>query len=138
MIIEEIRAITSGRSELRKFGILIGVVLGLLALWWLWRGKEGGYALLMGAAALLAVGLTMPRLLKPLYLPWMTLAVLLGWLMTRVILILLFYLVVTPLGLLARLCGTVFLTADFDRTAQSYWIARKDVPADRTRYENQF
>lgn len=138
MLIEEIKAIKSGRSELRKFGITIGLVLGFLALWLLWKEKEGGAGLLVSAAAFIALGLTFPLSLKPIYLLWMTVAALLGWLMTRVILIVLFYLVVTPIGLLARLCGKDFLNTGFDRTAPSYWIVRKDSASDRKRYENQF
>ena len=77
-------------------------------------------------------------LLKPLHKLWMTLAVLLGWLMTRIILIVLFYLVVTPIGLLARVCGKDFLNRDFDRKVNSYWIPRKTIPFDRKSYERQF
>ena len=44
-----------------------------------------------------------PRALVPLYKPWMRLAEALGWLNTRILLILIFYLVVTPIGLVLRL-----------------------------------
>jgi hypothetical protein len=68
----------------------------------------------------------------------MTLAVLLGWLMTRIILTILFYLVVTPIGLLAKLSGKDFLNRKFNREAQSYWIPRKATTTDKRNYENQF
>ena len=138
MIIEEIKNIQSGKRELRQFGITIGVVLGLLGSWSLWRNKEGGYLLLIIATLFLLLGLTLPRLLKPLPKLWMTLAVLLGWLMTRIILTILFYLVLTPIGLLARLSGKDFLNRKFNREAQSYWIPRKAATSDKRNYENQF
>jgi hypothetical protein len=68
----------------------------------------------------------------------MTLAILLGWLMTRIILIILFYLVVTPIGLLAKLSGKDFLNRKFNREAQSYWIPRKATTTDKGNYEKQF
>ena len=40
MIIEEFKKIKSGRRELRKFGITVGVFLGLLVGWFLWREKD--------------------------------------------------------------------------------------------------
>lgn len=138
MIIEEIKNIKSGKKELRQFGITIGAVLGFLGVWFLWQDKEGGYVLLSSAVVLFALGFILPLLLKPLHKLWMTLAILLGWLMTRIILIILFYLVVTPIGLLARLCGKDFLNKKFDRKVNSYWILRKVTPFDRKSYERQF
>ena len=138
MIVEEIRNIKSGKSELRKFGITIGIVLGLLGMWFLWRGKGGSYSLLVSSIVFLSLAFICPLLLKPVQKLWMSLAVLLGWLMTRVILIILFYLVVTPTALLARLCGKDFLNTKLDRNAKSYWITRKVTTSDKKSYENQF
>ena len=138
MIIEEIKNIKSGKRELRQFGITIGLVLGLLGFWFLWRNKEGGSLLLIAATLFLALGFIMPRLLKPLHKLWMTLAVLLGWLMTRIILTILFYLVVTPIGLLAKVSGKDFLNRKFNSTASSYWIPRKAITPEKRNYENQF
>ena len=138
MIVEEIQNIKSGKKELRQFGITFAVVLGFLSFWFLWRGRDEGYVLLIISIVFLALGLFLPNLLKPLQKLWMTLAVLLGWLMTRVILIILFYLVVNPIGLLARLCGKDFLNKKFDSKADSYWIPREATTPDKKTYENQF
>jgi hypothetical protein len=138
MIIEEIKNIKSGKKELRQFGITIGVVLGLLGAWFLWRGRDGSHFLIITAIVFFTLGVIVPLVLKPLHKLWMTLAVLLGWLMTRIILIILFYLVVTPIGLLARVCGKDFLNRGFDRKVKSYWIPRKTPPFDRKSYERQF
>jgi len=138
MIIEEIKNIKSGKRELRQFGITIGFVLGFLGSWFLWRDKEGGSLLLIIATLFLLLGIILPNLLKPLHKLWMTLAVLLGWLMTRIILIVLFYLVVTPIGLLAKLSGKDFLNRKFNRDAQTYWMPRKAATPDKRNYENQF
>jgi len=138
MIIEEIKNIKSGKRELRQFGITIGLVLGLLGSWFLWRNKEGGSLLLIAATLFLSLGFILPRLLKPFQKLWMTLAVLLGWLMTRIILTILFYLVVTPIGLLAKVSGKDFLNRKFNSNASSYWIPRKAITPEKRNYENQF
>jgi hypothetical protein len=138
MIIEEIKNIKSGKRELRQFGITIGLVLGLLGSWFLWRNKEGGSLLLIAATLFLSLGFILPRLLKPFQKLWMTLAVLLGWLMTRIILTILFYLVVTPIGLLAKVSGKDFLNRKFNSDASSYWIPRKAITPEKRNYENQF
>ena len=138
MIVEEIKKIKSGKRELRQFGITISLVLFLLGSWLWWTGREEGNTLFIIATLLLSLSLVLPRILIPLQKLWMTLALLLGWLMTRVILITLYYLVVTPIGLLAKLCGKDFLNRKFDREAQSYWIPKEPSPPGKKKYENQF
>jgi hypothetical protein len=138
MIIEEIKSIKSGKRELRQFGITIGIVLGLLGLLFLWREKEWFSYLLIVSIVFLSIGLVLPLLLKPVHKIWMVLALLIGWLVTRVIIIVLFYLVVTPIGLLARLFGKDFLDTKIDRDVNSYWIPRKTIKVDKRNYENQF
>ena len=54
-------------------------------------------------AAFAIAAVVYPKALLPLYRPWMKLAEALGWLNTRIILILVFYLIVTPIGLVMRL-----------------------------------
>lgn len=78
------------------------------------------------------------KLLRPIQKIWMSLGFLIGWIVTRVILIILFYLVITPIGLLARMLGKHFLDTEFNRNTDSYWIAREPVGLDKRSYENQF
>lgn len=138
MIIEEIKNIKSGRSELRKFGITMGIFLGLLGgLSW-WRANDYYSYLFILSIAFLLFGLAMPMLLKPIHKIWMTLAILMGWLMTRIILSVLFYLVVTPVSLLTRLFGKDFLGLRFNNDADSYWIPREGVKKHKSEYEKQF
>jgi len=138
MLIEEIKNIKSGKAELRKFGITVGIVLGVLGGLLLWRGREYYSYFLVASSILIVSGLLFPRILLPLQKAWMTIAVVLGWFMTRLILGILFYLVFTPIALIARAFGRGFLELKMDRERKSYWIYREDRPFDRKRYENQF
>lgn len=138
MIIEEIKNIKSGKIELRKFGITIGITLAFLAGLFLWRKSNYYSYFFIVSAVFLFLGAVMPILLKPIHKVWMPIAVVIGWVMTRVILIVLFYLVVTPIGLLARLFGKDFLSRKFDKATGSYWIVRKSTGFDKKSYENQF
>jgi hypothetical protein len=126
VILEEIRQIQSGKRELRQFGFTMGIVLGLLGGWFLYRGREHAIYWLIAAGLFLLLGAVLPAALKPLQKAWMALAVVLGWVMTRIILGALFYLVVTPVGLIGRLCGKRFLETRFrEETVQSYWLKRE-------------
>ncbi len=138
MLLEELKNIKSGKSELRKFGLTIGIILGLLGGLFLWRGKPYYPYFFIPATALIVLGLAIPQSLKPIYKIWMSIATLMGWFMTRVILSILFYLVVTPISLTARLSGKQFLDVKTDDSQTSYWNYRETKEFEKESYEKQF
>jgi hypothetical protein len=138
MIIEEIKNIRSGKKELRQFGIIICIACGLLGVLLWWRGKTYYSYSFIIAAAFLFLGFTLPAALKPFHKAWMTISILMGWLMTRVILIILFYGILTPIGLIGRLCGKDFLDIKLNKNTPSYWVLRGKQEYDKKSYEQQF
>ena len=137
-MIEEIKNIKSKKSDIRKFGITIGLFLMVIAGLLFWRGKESFEILLISGLVLCVLGLTMPVVLKPIYWVWMVLATILGWIMTRVILSLLFYMVITPIGMLSRLSGNKFLDLKWDKSKATYWNYRTTKQRNNEDYEKQF
>lgn len=124
-------------SETRKFGITIGIALGVLGGLFLWRDKAV-YPYFFGVSGLLILlALAAPASLAPFQRGWMRLGECLGWVMTRLILTTLFYGLVTPLAVVARLLGKDFLDMKFDRKADSYWIAKNTAGEREDRYERQ-
>jgi len=138
MIIEQIKRIKSGKRELRNFGITMAVALAVIGSILLWRDSQNFKYLFYIAAAFLLLGLAAPIVLKPLQKLWMTLAIAMGWVMTRVILLVLFYLVFTPVGLTARLFGKKFISTSFDPDADSYWITKEKTAPESGNYEKQY
>jgi hypothetical protein len=129
------------RARLRRFGVTIGLafwVLGALVLWrhraWLPIPALFGA---LGAALLLLAGLA-PVWLRPIEWAWMKLANALGWVMTRVVLGVIFLLVFTPAGLIRRLLGKDPLELRFDHRAASYWHARTEADPSPERMEKMF
>jgi len=138
MIVEEIKNIKSNKSDLRKFGITMAVVLMLLGGLFFWKEKGYYFYFLIFAAAFIISGLALPIVLKPVHKVWMTISIILGWIMTRVILSILFYLVVTPTRGLARLFGKQFLDLKIDKNINSYWISKQEQKLNKADYEKQF
>ncbi|MCB0316432.1 MAG: hypothetical protein H6628_05900 [Calditrichae bacterium] len=138
MLIDEIKHISSTRQDLRKFGLTVGIFLLILAAVAFWFGKSYVLYLLLPGLALLLSGLIFPQILKPLQIAWMTLAVIIGWFMNRVILGILFFSAFTLIGLIARLVGKQFLDVKWDTAADSYWHYRKPQPFEKSHYEQQF
>lgn len=138
MIFQQIKNIKSGKKELRTFGITMAVILGVIGGFLIWRGSDYYPHLLVIAGLFLISGLAAPVILKPVHKIWMTISIVLGTIMTAVILLLLFYLVFTPAGLIARLFGKQFLQWQFRAEADTYWIPKEAASPDKTHSERQF
>ena len=134
----DLKKLRTGARDLRKFGLTVGGVFILLGVLLLLRHRSS-YSSFLGAGVLLvAFGVIWPRALKYIYIAWMALAFTLGFLMSNVILTLFFFLLVTPIGLLARLFQKDFLARKWNKEERSYWIpCGKEVKTAET-YERQF
>ncbi len=127
------------RSDLRKFGITMTVALVLIGALLLWRDKSYYVYSFVIAGAFLSLGLAAPALLKPVYTAWMRLAIVLGEVMSTLILMVLFYAVMTPLALILGLCGKTPLSIRFQRdSSQTYWIKRDETNLTLDDYKRQF
>ena len=126
------------KNQLRKFGITVGAVFGLLGALLCWRARDYYYYFLILCGAFIIPGVIAPMTLKPVEKVWMSAAKCMGWVMTRVVLSILFYFVLTPTGLIAKLFRKDFLDLKFDRNAESYWISKEHAIAGKERHENQF
>jgi len=138
MILNDFKELKTGPRELRNFGLLVGGVFAALGLLALVRGKGVYPWLLTPGLVLVILGAIAPRVLKYIYLAWMGLALALGFVVSHVILTVFFFLVITPIGLIARLAGKDFLRLKLDRQAKSYWIPRERRKKGAEDYERQF
>ena len=125
-------------AELRKFGLTVGGAFAILgAISW-WRGHELPPRVLWTVAGLLIVpGALYPAILGPVQRAWMAFATVLGHINTRIILTVLFYLVMTPVGLILRLFRDPLDRSLRDRR-DTQWIKRESGPIEPERYERQF
>ena len=100
-------------------------MLAAISTYALIRGNSVYTILYPVAGAILLAGLIIPVLLKPIQKVWMTLAILMGWLMTRVILTVTFYVIFTPIGLISRIFGKDFLNTKRKKEAEmSFWTIK--------------
>ena len=135
---QQINDLKTDTPNLRKFGLLVGGVAMLIGLILLLRHKTNYPYLLWPGAVLIAFGAVWPRALKYPYIAWMTMAFVLGFVMSQVILTLFFFLLVTPISVLARLAGKDFLNRKRDLQATTYWIPREAKAKTSASYEQQF
>ena len=106
---EELNSIKSSRKDLKNFGLIIGFILLIIGVFLFFREKDSFiYFFSIGSILIILGGIT-PVILKPIYKIWMIFAVIIGWIMTRVILSVLFFSIITTIGIFTRLIGKDFL-----------------------------
>ena len=137
VMIEEIKNIKSAKSDLKKFGITIGIILMIIAGFLFWKEKESYQIFLTVGIILFVLGILVPAILKPIYWIRMIFATILGWIMTRLILSLLFYVIITPIGLISRFFGKQFLELKWDKSRETYCNYLHD-NTERFNCEKQF
>ncbi len=128
----------SFRAE-REFGLVVGGVFVLLGGWWLYRGKfvNAAHVTLPLGTLLIIFGLLWPRALVLPNRAWMLLAEGLSFVTTRIILGLVFFLVMTPIGVVKRLSGWDPLSRRGARSA-SYWKPYSERQRDPRHYEKMY
>ena len=121
-------------SSNRSFGIVFFVVFLLIALYPLTYGGEIRIWSLIISIIFLILGLLNSKILAPLNKIWFKFGILLGKIVSPLIMGIIFFLVVTPIGLLMRLLGKDLLNLKYNRN-KSYWIEKN---GPKSKMKNQF
>lgn len=114
-VTETLRSFRPSSRQLRYFGLILGALIAILS-----QAERadavGGSA---AGAAIAALALALPGTIEPLWRALMAITLPIGWVVSRLILIALFYLVLTPLSFLLSLTGRDILK--LKRGGESYW-----------------
>jgi len=135
---DDFKNIRTDNKAIRDFGILIGIILLIIAGILFYKERASYELIIFFGIAFIGLGLGKAIILKPFYSIWMYFAVVLGWLMTRLILGLLFYIVVSPISLILRLFGKEFLDLKTSSLNRSYWNYKDNDSISHQNYEKQF
>lgn len=121
----------------RSFGLTVGGVLAAVGLFSLWRGHEVRAEIVAAiSAALIVAALVRPASLALIARVWGRVGHALGWVNSRILLTVLFFLVIWPVGFVSRLFGSDPL--DRRRRARSFWTDYSARLRDPKHYERMF
>ena len=111
-------------SSNRSFGLVFFVVFLIISLWPL--TSEGGIRIWSAIISLvfLILGLMNSKLLTPLNQLWFKFGMILGAIVAPVVMGIVFFLVVTPIGLTLSIMGKDLLNKKYDKKKETYWIKR--------------
>ena len=133
----DIRRNPSAR-ELAWFGVIAFAFLGVVGtLAWRAGFPLAARGVWIGAVLLVAVYYAVPPLRRPVFRAWMAATFPIGWTVSHLLLVIIYYGIVTPVGMVLRITGHDPMGRRFDATMASYWVAAK-TPRDVSRYFKQF
>lgn len=117
-------------KQLRHFGLIVGGIFALIGLWPLVVRGDGPRLWALALTAALAVpALVLPRSLTYVHRVWMAAGEALGWINTRIILSVIFYGLVTPMGIVMRRFGHDPMQRGFEPGLATYRVAKAPRPA---------
>ncbi len=132
------RAGPDGKSSDRSFGIVFAVAFSIIALWPLWSREPVRLWGLIVAAVFLGTAVIRPQMLALPNRLWLRFGALLHGIVSPIAMGVVFYLTVTPVGMLMRLLGKRPIPLRFDRDKGSYWIERDPPGPTPDSIKNQF
>jgi len=138
MIKQEIKNIKTDSKTIRNFGLILSGILTLFSAISFWKGGHGYQFLFPVALVIFFSAIFFTRALKIIYLPWMVVATLIGWVITNLILTIFYFLVITPIAVMAKLLGKDLLKQKIDPQATSYWVHREKTTFSKEDFEHQF
>ena len=112
------------KSSNRSFGIIFFIVFLLISVWPIMDGQEPRVWSLIISLIFLILGILNSKILTPFNLAWIKLGEILGRFIAPVVMAVIYFLIVTPIGLLMRIIGKDLLNIKFSQNS-SYWIKRE-------------
>ena len=121
-------------STNRSFGIVFFIVFLIVSLWPLLNNDQIRYWALFVSILFLLLGIINSKVLTPLNKIWFKFGILLGKIVSPVVLAIIFFLVVTPTGLIMRMLGKDILKLKKNKN-KTYWIKKEN---NLSNMKNQF
>ncbi len=119
-------------GQLRKYGLIMSSAFGVITVLLVLRGRAVWVYTAVPSAVFLIFALAFPKALSPVEKYWMKLASVMGFVMTNVLLVLVYIFAIVPTGLILRLLGKNSVRRGFQRNLNSYWIdVDPDGPSSR-------
>ena len=124
-------------KDLRQFGLIVGSIFCVIGLWpAIVRSEDPRFWSLVLGGTLVVLGLALPKSLKHIHSGWMKIGHVLGTINTGIILGIIYYTLITPMGVIMRLMGKDSMHRVLVKDATTYRVVR--APRARHHMRNQF
>jgi len=118
------KKIINKKKSNKSFGILFFIVFLIIGFWPLTNGEEIRFWSILISLLFLILGFLNSKILTPLSYAWIKLGLFLGKFITPIVMAIIFYLIISPFGVVIRLFGKDLLMKKYSKKS-SYWIKRE-------------
>lgn len=124
-------------AQFARYWFPLFYITGGGLVWWKFSAPRVAWSVWGAGLGLSLVGLFIPRFIRFLLVGISVVTYPIGWVVSHLLLGLIFYGLVTPIGLLMRWCGRDPLQRKFDAEVKSYWVSHQPA-SDTSRYFKQY
>jgi hypothetical protein len=124
----------SKKNSNKSFGFLFFLVFLTIGLWPLMSSESIRIWSIILSVIFLTLGIINSKILNPFKKGWIKLGELLGRIIAPVVMFAIFFLIVTPIGLLMKLLGKDIINLKFNKKIKSYWIPRKAIKSMKRQF----
>ncbi|MBU1215106.1 MAG: hypothetical protein KKF58_00390 [Gammaproteobacteria bacterium] len=122
----------------RSFGMTFVVLMIGVTIWSFYKQEHFAYWWGLATALLFSITMLSPKLLTPFNRFWMWLGLLLGKIVSPIVIGVMYFILIAPVGIAMRIAQRDALRLSFDRSISSYWIERSPPGPSKESFENQF
>lgn len=122
-------------KQLRSFGLMVGGIFGAIGSWPALAGEDPRWWSLLLGGLLMGLGAFLPRSLELPFKGWMFVGHILGWVNTRILLSIVFYGLLTPMGWVMRLLGADPMRACFEPKRDTYRVLKTARPSSHLKHQ---
>ena len=124
----------SKKNSNKSFGFLFFLVFLTIGLWPLMSSESIRIWSIILSVIFLTLGIINSKILNPFKKGWIKLGELLGRLIAPLVMFAIFFLIVTPIGLLMKLLGKDIINLKFNKKIKSYWVPRKAIKSMKRQF----
>jgi len=135
----ELKNLANKTNEIKKFGIIIGIIFTAVSVLMIVRQNINFWIFALLALIFLITGICYPLLLKPVFLIWWFISRIINYIISRLVLTVIFYIIITPIGLISRNVNrSKYSSFTIDKSCRSYWQKKISYKFNQKKYEKQF
>ena len=112
------------KSSVKSFGVLFSIVFLVIAIWPLQNSGDIRWWSLVVSSIFFVLGLINSKILLPLNNYWIKFGELLGKIIAPIVMLFIFFIVITPISILVKIFKKDLLNLKFDKKKDTYWIKR--------------
>lgn len=125
--------------DLKQFGLTLAGILTIFGAINFLKGRTGFYTWFFGLSIIVfLLVITVPKHIKPIFVIFSKVGHAIGWVNSKIILTLIYFIFITPIAIIMRICGRDLLNRKIDKKEETYWVKHEATKLTKEKLEKQY